>query len=100
MSEENLSRLPLFNSLSADTVDHLTKHLPRKSFKEGDIIISQGAKDLKGYFLLDGKVGVYAESKERVKTTIIFHQAPYLFGFIELWRERPYIGSIIAIEPC
>ncbi len=100
MSDENLSKLPLFTSIAADQIEHLTRHLPRKNFKEGDILVQQGSKDLRGFLLLDGKVGVYAEAKSRVRTTIIFHQAPYLFGFLELWRERSYLASIVAIEPC
>lgn len=97
---EALHTLPIFTSLSPDTIDHLTRGLPRKTFKKGETLLRQGARDLKGYLLLDGKVGVFSESKDGMRTAIIFHEAPFVLGVIELARERAYLGTVEAIEPC
>ena len=97
---ERLHQLPMFASIKAEVVEHLTRDIPRKLFKKGDTIIKQGSRDFKAYVLVEGKVGVWAESKEGVKTTVIFHTAPFVLGLLEIWRERPALGTIVAMETC
>ena len=100
MSTERLHQLPLFASIKHEVVDQMTRDLPRKLFKKGDLIIQQGNRDLKAYILVEGKLGVYAESKDGIRTAVMFHRAPFVVGVLEIWRERPALGSIVAIEPC
>ena len=100
MGKDSLKQLPLFASLNFDTIERLTEDLPRQNFKKDELIIRQGEKNLQAYLLVEGKVGVYAESHEGVKSTLVFHEAPCVLGEIEIWQERPYLGSVIAIEPC
>ncbi len=100
MTQENLKKLPLFASLTYEQIDRLTEEMPRQSFKKDELLIRQGEKDLQAYVLIEGKVGVYAESHEGIKSTLVFHEAPVVLGEIEIWQERPYLGSVVAIEPC
>jgi len=100
LTQDNLKQLPLFASLNYETIERLTEDLPRQSFKKGEYIIRQGEKNLQAYLLVEGKVGVSAESHEGIKSTLVFHEAPCILGEIEIWQERPYLGSVIAIEPC
>lgn len=100
MNQDRLKQLPLFASLPLETVERLIQDLPRVSFKKGELLFRQGERGMKVLLLLEGKVGVSAESHEGIKATLIFHEAPYIFGEIEVWQEKPYLGSVVAIEPC
>lgn len=97
---ENLSQIPVFAGIDHETIVQLTHHLPRKSFDVGDMLISQGSRSLNGYMLLEGRVEVYYTSKDEEKTTIIFHEAPWVVGQVELWEEYPCLANVEAIEPC
>ena len=98
-NSDKTPRFPLFAAIDGDKVEALTAPLPRKQFRKGDIIIKQGGKDLKGYLLIEGKVGIYAES-DGIKTTLLTQPAPFLFGEIELLQEKPNLASVVAMEPC
>lgn len=100
MAQDKLKQLPLFASLPYETIERLTSDLPRQSFKKEQLLIRQGEKDLQAFLLTEGKVGVYTESHEGIKSTLVFQEAPSILGEIEIWQERPYLGSVVAIEPC
>lgn len=97
---DRLKQLPLFSSLPFEVIEKLTKEFPKQNFKKDQLLIKQGDKNLQAYLLMEGKAGVYAESSGGVKTTLVFLEAPCLIGEIEIWQERPYLGSVVAIEPC
>ena len=50
------------------------------------------------YLLLSGKVEVFYETKEGQRFTVLFHQAPFLFGELEVWDKRQYIANVQALE--
>ncbi len=95
-----LKDLPLFAGLRTESIEALTDHLPRRTFKKGQKLFQQGERRLEVYILIEGKVEVLAEGQDGRSAAIVFHQAPYLIGTIEIWRERPSLGSVIALEPC
>lgn len=98
--EEKLNRFPLFAGLPRETVERLTARCVRKSFRRGERLHRQSEKDQRVTLLIDGKVGVYAEMPDATKTALIFHEAPAIFGHVEIFLEKPILGSVIAIEPC
>lgn len=94
----DLKVLPIFAGLSADQIDAVTKSLPRKVFRKHETIIEQGEKGRSAYLLLEGKVEVYCESKEGQRVTVIYHEAPFIFGELEIWDGRKCLASVRAIE--
>lgn len=98
--EDKLYRFPLFAGLPRPTVENLADRFTKKTFKRGDRLHKQGEKDQRVTLLIDGKAGVYAETPDGNKTALIFHEAPAIFGHVEIFQERPVLGSVIAIEPC
>lgn len=97
---KNLTHLPLFKGVDPSEVIRLTKDLPEKFYKKGEHIIHQGDRGLEAHLLLSGKVEVFYTSPTGDRATIIYHQAPFIFGEVELWGEHPYLASIQAMEDC
>lgn len=95
-----LKDIPLFAGVPFETIEKLARHFAFKNFKKGDFLIQQGAKALEMFLILEGKVETFYTSKEGQKTTIIFHEAPFITGEIELFEERKYLANVVALEPC
>jgi CRP/FNR family transcriptional regulator, cyclic AMP receptor protein len=90
---------PLFKGVGKAEVDRLTEGATRTKWKAGQEIIRQGSPGSHVFLLLEGKVEVFYRSKSGDKTTIIFHQAPFIFGEVEVWGSRPCLASVAAFEP-
>jgi len=97
---KKLYSFALFSGLRHEAVESLVTQFALKKFNRGQALIKQGAKAENVYLLTEGRVGVQADSKTGLKTTIIFHEAPYIVGHVELWKDRPSLANVIAIEKC
>lgn len=95
-----LYEFKVFSGLNHETVDRLTGAFARKKFKKGEFLFKQGTKEDQIYLLVEGRVGVQAEAKTGQKTTFIFHEAPYMVGHIEIWKDRPSLANVVAMETC
>jgi CRP-like cAMP-binding protein len=98
--KESLSVFPFFSQLSKRDVDALLKGLPRKQFKNGDKILKQGQPCTEAHLLIEGKVEVTTTGPRGAEVHILLHQAPSLFGIIEIWREARHLGNVVAMGPC
>lgn len=90
----------LFSGVRHEIVDELTLSFPHKTYRRGEALACQGSRENKVILLLEGRVQVVGEAKAGKRTTIIFHEAPYIFGHIEVWKDLPNLGSVIAMEKC
>lgn len=97
---DKLKQLPLFRSVGFETLKTLTENLPYQTFKTGDFLIRQGEPQRQAYLLNEGRVEVFAEPREGIKTTLVFLEAPSLIGEMEVLRELTSIASVVALEPC
>lgn len=97
---QGLSQNPMFAGVNPIEVVRLTQNLPRRRFRRGEQIIAQKDRGHNAYILVDGKVEVFYLSREGVKTTILFHNAPFVFGEVEVWEQHPYLANVVAMEPC
>ena len=100
MSQEKRGKHSLFAGVPPETVDRLLEGAPRKHFKKGETLLKQGKRELQAHLLTEGRVGVFAEAPTGIKSAMVFHEAPFLVGGIELWMEKPNLGSVVAMEPC
>jgi CRP-like cAMP-binding protein len=98
--KQNLSSFPFFSQLSKKEVDTLLAGLPRRQFKNGEAILRQGEPCLAAHLLIEGRVEVTTTGPRDTGVHIMLHQAPSLFGIIEIWREARQLGNVIALGPC
>ncbi len=98
--KSGVASFPFFSQLSRREVEVLLSGLPKRTFKNGDFILRQGEPCQKAYLLLEGKVEVTTTGPRKTLVHIMLHQAPSLFGIIEIWREEKHLGNIVALEPC
>lgn len=96
----NLVHSSLFAGIPLEKIRALVEPLPKKTVKAKEIIIEQGAKGNTAYILISGKVEVFYTAKNDRRATLIFHQAPFIFGEFEIWSEMPYLASVQASEKC
>lgn len=97
---DSLKKSPVFQGLSFDEIERLVSKLEKRKIKKNELIIKQGQRGLNAYLLTKGKVEVFYLSKDGEKTTIIYHEAPFIFGEVELWEEHPYLANVAALEIC
>lgn len=96
----SLSQIPLFKGVPFESIEKLTQNFSQRNFKRGELLIEQGTKAIEMFLILEGKIETFYLSKEGEKTTIIYHEAPFITGEIELFEERKYLANVIALEPC
>ncbi|MBY0369226.1 Crp/Fnr family transcriptional regulator [bacterium] len=97
---KKLLTFALFSGLRHENIEQLVSVFPVKKFNRGQTLLKQGEKSEKVFLLTEGRIGVQADSKTGLKTTIIFHEAPYIVGHVELWKDRPSLANVVAIEKC
>lgn len=97
---KKIHEFALFTGLRFETIEALLASFPKRTFKRGQTLLRQGAKAETVYILTEGRIGVQADSKTGLKTTIIFHEAPYIVGHIEMWKDRPLLANVVAYESC
>lgn len=90
----------LFSGLRHETIDQLTREYPKKTFRKGDQLTKQATQEHQVHLLVEGRVRVESESKDGQRTTITFHEAPTILGHIEIWKDRPHLANVIAMEKC
>ncbi len=95
-----LHSFQLFSGISHENVERLTEGFQRRAFKKGEHLFKQGGKQDQIFILLEGRVGIQAESKTGLKATFIFHEAPFIVGHIEIWKDSPSLANVIAMESC
>lgn len=98
--KHGVANVPLFAGVPAQTISQLTRDFAPRRFRPGEHLITQGAKALELFLLLEGKIETYYRSSQGEKTTIIYHSAPFITGEIELFDGRPYLANVVALEPC
>lgn len=95
-----LKRHPIFHGVSPTLVDKLMRSCERKRFRKGEFIVKQGDVALEVFIFLEGKFEVFYLSREGIKTTIIYHEAPHITGEIEVFDNHRYLANVVAMEPC
>jgi CRP/FNR family cyclic AMP-dependent transcriptional regulator len=93
------SQIPLFESLSEQELEAITRHAVTKGYKRSTVVISKGDHTDSLYVILSGKVKVFLSDdsgKEYVLTTL--GPGEY-FGEMALLDTEPRSASIVTLEP-
>ncbi|MER1999968.1 MAG: cyclic nucleotide-binding domain-containing protein [Lysinibacillus sp.] len=88
-----IKQFQLNNVLPPELLDRLTL----KSFKKGEYVIRQGEQPQYMYFLVEGRLKIFAESDEGRKLIIAFTQPFNVLGDIEFVQRKPYLNTVEAI---
>lgn len=88
-----IEQFQLDNVLPPELLDKLTF----KTFKKGEYVIRQGEQPQYMYFLVEGRLKIFAESDEGRKLIIAFTQPFNVLGDIEFVQRKPYLNTVEAI---
>lgn len=95
--------LPLLQALSEEELGELTKHLTLWEAKVGDVIVKQGEKSERLFFLLEGSAQVVRTPEERDKkkrAAIIALLSPgAVIGEISFLNNTPHTADVITTFP-
>lgn len=91
--QQYIEQFQLDNVLTAELLEQLTI----KTFKKGEYIITQGEQPEFMYFLVEGRLKIFAESDEGRKLIIAFTQPFNVLGDIEFVQRKPYLNTVEAI---
>ena len=95
--QELLASIPLFESLTADDLDGLTRRLEEIDYAAGDPIFQQGQEGSSLFLIEDGAVEIsYGEGKAKV-TLATLYNGQY-FGELSLFDGAPRSATATAIK--
>lgn len=75
----------------------LRQSLLLATYEKGAIIIQQGEQPQYVYFLVEGRVKVFASSDEGKKLILAFNRPFSVIGDIEFFQRAPYLNTVEAI---
>lgn len=88
-----IEQFQLHHVLTSELISKLTI----KTFKKGEYIITQGEQPEYMYFLVEGRLKIFAQSDEGRKLIIAFTQPFNVLGDIEFVQRKPYLNTVEAI---
>lgn len=77
--------------------EQLLAQMTLKTFKKGDYVISQGEQPQFMYFIVEGRLKIFAASDDGKKLIIAFTQPLNVLGDIEFVQRKPYLNTVEAI---
>ncbi len=95
-----LKDAPIFTELGESALAEIAKHLTRKEFERGEVILEEGAESDEMFFIFRGKVhitrGEDEESGESIEMATF--DAGDLFGVDGLYYKRPRNADAVALS--
>lgn len=76
----------------------LLQNLTLSKYERGNIIIQQGEQPQYVYFLVEGRVKVFASSAEGKKLILAFNGPFSVIGDIEFVQQAPYLNTVEAMN--
>ena len=96
---EHLPPVPLLSSLSTDELRSFIDKVSVEQYQEGDVIIEQGAWGETLYVLVQGTVGVFCQTLEKM-LTLGMHSEGTFFGEYALLTNLRHTASVEAMDDC
>jgi uncharacterized membrane protein len=96
--QELLAHIPLFESLTPEDLDALSRRLEAVEFNDGDVVFRQGDPGSSLFIIDDGAVEIsYGEGRGRVILATLF--TGQYFGELSLFDGSPRSASATAVKP-
>jgi uncharacterized membrane protein len=94
---ELLSKIALFESLTEEDLDNLTRRLEEVTYEEGDAVFRQGDEGSSLFIVEDGAIEIaYGEGKTRVILATLFNGQ--YFGELSLFDGSPRSATALALK--
>jgi uncharacterized membrane protein len=94
---ELLSKIALFESLTEEDLDNLTRRLEDVTYEEGDAVFRQGDEGSSLFIVEDGAIEIaYGEGKTRVVLATLFNGQ--YFGELSLFDGSPRSATALALK--
>ncbi len=95
--QELLANIPLFESLTPEDLDALSKRLEQAEYVEGDVVFHQGDQGSSLFLIEDGAVEIsYGEGRGRVTLATLF--TGQYFGELSLFDGAPRSATATAAK--
>jgi len=95
---EGMSRTPLFEGASADTISRLAAQGVTRRFRRGTYLFHQGDEAPDVYFLVRGRVEVSSLSTSGHRQLHTTLDTPQFFGELGVLGEQPRSAAALALE--
>src|SRR5437773_2428338 len=96
--QELLAHIPLFESLTPEDLEALSRRLESQDFSDGDAVFHQGDAGSALYIIDDGAVEIsYGEGRGRVILATLF--TGQYFGELSLFDGSPRSATATAVKP-
>lgn len=93
-----LLSIDLFSSLSADELQLVIEKMIVKSFKKGEIILSEKDANEVMYIILDGEVKIIQSTEDGREIILAMHRSGEFFGELSLIDGRTSPASVVATK--
>lgn len=94
-----LSKIKLFETLSIQSLNQLARSLMKKSYDDGEFIITQGEIGETFYIIATGNVKVTRMGDSGEETELVRLSEGEVFGELALIKKEPRAANIIAVGP-
>lgn len=99
-ARDALARVELLSGLDPEVIAELAQRVQRRSWRRGELVVTQGGEGDSLIVLVDGSATVYHEMPDGSKAALAHLQAPTTLGEVTLFDGAPRTASIEAVEPC
>ncbi|MHB8910659.1 MAG: GGDEF domain-containing protein [Syntrophales bacterium] len=97
ISEEELKRIKLFQSVDLESIRGLIDACTLRSLEKGEVLITAGQTNRTVYFLLSGRVTVHLDSLDSQPTAVLGPGESV--AEMSVIDRRPASASVVAAEP-
>jgi CRP-like cAMP-binding protein len=95
---ELLSKVPVFSTLGAEDLEHLSSHLQPRRYAKGEVIFHQGDVGTSFYIVRKGEVTIRLSSAEGKEMTLALLRRGDAFGELSLLDGEPRSTDAVARE--
>ena len=93
-----LKSLPLFQSMSDDTLYHLGGKVHWRSYEEGETIFLQGDPGSTCHVIVKGRVRIYVTGEDGRELSVRILGKGEVFGEMALFEDLPRSASVVTLE--
>ena len=95
-----LAQVELLRDLEPEVLDRLAQRVQRRTWRRGELLVTQGGPGESLIVVLAGAVTVYHQLSDGSKAALSHQRAPTTLGEVTLFDGAPRSASVEAVEAC
>ena len=95
---EYLKMVPIFQGMSLEELEKIEKVTKERTYKKGNVIITEGEKSENVFIIKSGKVKIFKTSKDGREIILDIKGKSKIFAEVTLFNEGINPATVIAIE--